>query len=336
MNKPFYIFLFLFTLNLLQSKTCIAQTNLIYNGDFELYDTCPVTISSPSTYQIETCLGWKSPTYATSDYYNSCSTWPVSIPQNTFGYQVPYSGNAYCGILFEYVAPPYGTYGYWFEYIQGNLNSQLKLGYEYEFSCRVVLSDLGWDYALWKFGAVFSPSAISKSDGKPFYGYTPLVINNTNSFITDTINWVEIKGKFISQGNEQFVTLGFFSDTISLDTLRLFNPFAPDPNHFANYYFIDDCRLIETGNIYEYPNIFSPNDDGENDEWNPSLQDGESIDIFNRWGIKVFEVSKMKQTWDGRTTSGIECVDGVYFFVVNNGAKETNNIAKKGFVQLLR
>ena len=80
-----------------------AQSNLIYNGDFELYDTCPTFPSNPTDYQIETCLGWKAPTYATSDYLNSCApSTSVGVPQNGFGYQVPYSGNAYCGVLVQY------------------------------------------------------------------------------------------------------------------------------------------------------------------------------------------------------------------------------------------
>jgi gliding motility-associated-like protein len=337
LNKPFYILFFCFFFVITSAvNLSYAQTNLIYNGDFELYDTCPVTISSPSIYQIETCFGWKSPTYATSDYYNACATWPVSVPNNAFGFQVPYSGNAYCGILFEYSAPPAGTYGYWFEYIQGKLNSQLKYGYEYEFSCKVVLSDRGWDYALWKFGAIFSQSAISKLDAKPFTNMIPQVMNTSNNFITDTLNWVEIKGKFISQGSEDFITLGFFSDTINLDTLRLDKPVPPSPILFQSYYFIDDCHLTETGNVYQYPNVFSPNGDGENDEWNPFLMEGEFIEIYNRWGIKVFDISKKNQTWDGRTSGGQECVNGVYYFVINNSAKEKINVAKKGFIQLLR
>ncbi|MBL0329310.1 MAG: gliding motility-associated C-terminal domain-containing protein [Bacteroidetes bacterium] len=181
----------------------------------------------------------------------------------------------------------------------------------------------------------FSQSAISRPDGKPFIGITPQVLNATNNFITDTLNWVEIKGKFIAQGNEQFVTLGFFSDTSNLDTLRLNNPFPPSPTLFQSYYFIDDCHLTETGQVYQYPNVFSPNGDGVNDEWNPSLFNGESVKIFNRWGIEVFEITGNNQKWDGRTTSGTECVDGIYFYVINNGSKETNTI-KKGFIQLVR
>jgi gliding motility-associated-like protein len=335
LNRPFYIlfFCFFFVITSVVNLS-YAQTNLIYNGDFELYDTCPTSTSSPGDDQIRFCLGWKNPTAATSDYYNGCNSWPVGYPANTFGYQYPYSGNAYCGIFIEYVAPPLSTYGYWFEYVQGNLTSNLKLGFEYEFSCRIVLSDLGWDYAFWKFGAHFSQIPISKLDGKPFTSIIPQVTNTNNNFISDTLNWLEIKGKFIAQGSESYVTIGLFSDTMNLDTLKLVAPFF-DPNHFGAYYYIDACVLTETGNVYQYPNVFTPNGDGNNDEWIPFLTEGESIDIYNRWGIKVFEISKQNQKWDGRTVSGLECVDGVYYFIINSKDEKSNTI-KKGFVQLIR
>ena len=336
-NKPFYILLLVISL-VFQSQSSFAQTNLIYNGDFELYDTCPVSVSTPSSYQLNTCLGWYCPTYATSDYFNTCAFGTtVAIPNGTIGYQWPYSGNAYCGVLIQYYAqsPLPVDNGWWVEYIQSRLISPLKVGYEYEFSCRIVLSDLLHDYAFWKFGASFSQYSISKSDAKPFMNIVPQVMNTANNFITDTLNWVEIKGKFIAQGLEEYITLGFYTDTLYPDTLRQITGLPIDPTNTGGYYFIDATSLIETGNIYEYPNVFSPNGDDINDEWNPSLQGGESVKIFNRWGIEVFEITGKNQKWDGRTTSGTECVDGIYFYVINNGSKETNTI-KKGFIQLLR
>ncbi|MDQ3048331.1 MAG: gliding motility-associated C-terminal domain-containing protein [Bacteroidota bacterium] len=334
MNKPFYILFFgFFLLFQIENECACAQTNLIYNGDFELYDTCPVIVSQPGDPQLETCLGWKIPTYATSDYFNTCALSIVGVPSNTFGYQIPYSGNAYCGAFVQRGGPPVSTYGWWVEYIQSKLVSPLKAGFEYEFSVQVVLSDIN-EYAYWKFGAYFSQSPISRSDAKPFIGVIPQIMNVQNNFITDTLNWVEIKGKFIAQGNENYVTLGFFTDTLMPDTLR-FTSFVVEPNNHVSYYYIDDCSVYETGNIFEYPNVFTPNGDGQNDEWKPFISEEEALDIYDRWGIKVFEITKANQTWDGRTTAGVECVDGVYYFIVKN-KNENSSHTKKGFIQLVR
>ena len=312
-----------------QYKSSFAQTNLIYNGDFELYDTCPISVSTPSSYQLNTCLGWYVPTYATSDYFNTCASGTtVAVPNGTIGYQWPYSGNAYCGVVIQYYAqsPLPVDNGWWVEYIQSRLSSPLKAGYEYEFSCRVVLSDLLHDYAFWKFGASFSQYSITKSDAKPFMNIVPQVMNTPNNFITDTLNWVEIKGKFIAQGAEEYITLGFFIDTLAPDTLRQITGFPIDPTNTGGYYFIDACSLIETGKIYEYPNVFSPNDDGKNDEWNPkNYTDGDVVKIYNRWGVLVEELNSKEDSWDGRTTSGQECSMGTYFFVIINDNESIAN-----------
>ena len=64
-----------------------TQTNLVYNGDFEIYDTCPKNISTPGDLQIEHCLAWTAPTkLGTSDYFNVCNNSTLNkfagVPKN--------------------------------------------------------------------------------------------------------------------------------------------------------------------------------------------------------------------------------------------------------------
>ncbi len=337
-NKPFYIlFSLFFSLSFGEGwGEAHAQTNLIYNGDFELYDTCPVSVSTPSSYQLNTCIGWYSPTYATSDYYNTCAPWPVSVPTNAFGTRSPYSGNAYCGTYNEYCYNPgICNYGWWIEYVQSALIQPLKADYEYTFTVHVAFTNnLGYQYAYSSFGAHFSENSINRIDAKPFSNL-PQVRNNPSNYLTDT-NWVEIKGNFVAQGGEKFVTIGFFVDTTNLDTLL--RPENTDPVaywNFGSYYFIDNCSLLEIG-PFEQPNIFTPNGDGVNDIWKPKNRSDEDIvKIYDRWGLLVYELTAKEQSWDGRTSSGTECVTGVYYFVIiNNNRKETNT--QKGFIQLVR
>ena len=157
-----------------------TQTNLVYNGDFEIFDTCPANYSQPGDYQIEHCLGWYAPTFATPDYYNICATVNVGVPLNGFGFQVPYSGNAYCGILNQNCTQGGSCDGWWIEYLQSKLNTSLVLGKSYEFSCRIVLSNLFYEYSFWKFGAYFTNTNISKLTAKPFTGIVPQIKNRFN------------------------------------------------------------------------------------------------------------------------------------------------------------
>ena len=314
------------------ASTGISQQNLIFNGDFEIYDTCPTSISTPGDYQIEHCTGWYAPTLATPDYFNACASWPVSVPNNTMGDRTPYSGDGYCGLLIEYCFHPNGTcsYGWWIEYIQSEITSELQPGYEYVFSCQISLTNkLFAQIAYSKFGALFTSYPVSRADGKPFED-NPNLFNGSSNFLIDT-NWVEISGVFIAQGGEKFITLGFFVDTLNPDTLaRPENTDEVADWFYSSYYFIDNVSLTETGNILYYPNIFTPNGDGFNDFWAPlTISEDEVINIYNRWGKLIYTIDFLNNKWDGKTKSGDLCSDGVYFFSSSKSIKGTFQLIHK-------
>ncbi len=85
-------------------------------------------------------------------------------------------------------------------------------------------------------------------------------------------------------------------------------------------------------------NVFTPNGDGYNDVFYIQSQGLEELhyDIYNRWGIKVYEAGRIKQGWDGHSTSGIECAEGVYYYVLKAKAKSGTEYNRHGFLQLLR
>lgn len=69
------------------------------------------------------------------------------------------------------------------------------------------------------------------------------------------------------------------------------------------------------------PNVFSPNNDGLNDEFRiNSASDFNhcfSIKIFDRWGIELFSSDNMLYAWDGRTPAGLKASPGTYFYIVS-------------------
>ena len=329
MNKPFYILFFVLILSVFQYKYSTAQTNLVYNGDFELFSTCP-----SGTGGLSDCTGWLNPTTATPDYFNACAGASiVGIPNNAGGSQNAFSGDGYAGfIAFEYVP---GPTSWWFEYIQGEFIQPLLAGHKYELTFYVSCGEGYADIAISKIGAYSSVLPISRTDSNPFL-LIPQVVNS-NGVISDTAGWTKISGTFIASGNEQFITLGYFSDTIITDSLRIqtfsFNPTSTP----RTYYYVDGINVIDVTPEINIPNIFSPNGDGVNDFLDISNFGLSEISfcIFNRWGIKVFETNKVGDKWDGRTTSGISCNDGTYFYVLKAKDDKTN-YDLKGFIQLLR
>ena len=66
------------------------------------------------------------------------------------------------------------------------------------------------------------------------------------------------------------------------------------------------------------PNAFSPNGDGVNDTWaiNGLIKyTGVTINVFNRWGNRVFQSTGGYTPWDG-TVNGIPVSSGTYYAIV--------------------
>jgi gliding motility-associated-like protein len=64
------------------------------------------------------------------------------------------------------------------------------------------------------------------------------------------------------------------------------------------------------------PNVFTPDGDGINDVWyipNSGMKEF-SVEIFDRWGAKVFQTTADEIRWDGRSSSGQLLSDGTYFY----------------------
>jgi gliding motility-associated-like protein len=79
-------------------------------------------------------------------------------------------------------------------------------------------------------------------------------------------------------------------------------------------------------------NAFSPNGDGINDKWFVYDQafclapDGVYVQVYNRYGSKVYENNAYKNTWDG-TYNNKPLPDGTYYaviiFILTDGSKQT-------------
>ncbi len=67
------------------------------------------------------------------------------------------------------------------------------------------------------------------------------------------------------------------------------------------------------------PNVFTPDGDGINDEWYIPNSGMESfrVQIFNRWGTKIFEAESDEIRWDGRSTAGVMMSDGTYYYILD-------------------
>jgi gliding motility-associated-like protein len=85
------------------------------------------------------------------------------------------------------------------------------------------------------------------------------------------------------------------------------------------------------------PNVFSPNGDGYNDFFKAGqtfIYDEFSIDIWNRWGIKVYESVNPYFEWNGNDMNGNQLTDGTYFYVARLKHLENEDL-QKGSVTII-
>ncbi len=117
--------------------------------------------------------------------------------------------------------------------------------------------------------------------------------------------------------------------TILTTTLKI----TPPPN-FPNY-------LVNS-------NVFTPDGDNVNDKYDVSIDPKTKqtftyvktfhIEIFNRWGLKVFESNDVTNQWDGKI-NGSNADEGVYYWMCSfTSSCSANNtpIENTGFVHLFR
>ncbi len=307
------------------SATFHAQSNLVPNGDFEEYHTCP---GLNGHYLYTTCDNWTSPTAASPDYCNACcqeynqlfQTLTYSVPQNSFGYQPAQSGNGYSLIGCQQNTDGSGMY---MEYIQVELKETLKAGIIYE--VRFFVHNPKLD-CINNVGALFTPSELNLNT-QEIIPLEPQVSSDPDIFFCDTTKWYEVKQFYHAVGDEKFLSIGVFKKFPELKMIHI-NGWVPDIPTFWGILYIDNISVSEN---LELANIFTPNKDGVNDTYELDLarMNAKKAVIMNRWGNKIVEEETFLK-WDG-SFQGTDCPDGVYFIKL-----ELEDRTMTGTIQLIR
>jgi len=108
---------------------------------------------------------------------------------------------------------------------------------------------------------------------------------------------------------------------------------------------IEVCVVPEKSTFY-VPNAFTPNGDNANDKFivqGVGVEDY-TIEIFDRWGLLVYESDDMTDGWDGRYPNGNFAPEGVYVYVIrgkifSNDPRinyKQNTLFDKGTITLIR
>lgn len=140
---------------------------------------------------------------------------------------------------------------------------------------------------------------------------------------------------------------------LSLDTSSLANPsHLYDSNNPGTYAVFltttnsfgcteTDRRLIELLEEFSFfiPNTFTPNNDGLNETFQPKGvgfgEKGYIMDIFDRWGTRIYSTTEFKKGWDG-TIKGNPAEDGVYIYKIKVATQGNGKREFVGHINLIR
>ncbi|GAB4250900.1 MAG: hypothetical protein Kow0079_04500 [Vicingaceae bacterium] len=175
---------------------------------------------------------------------------------------------------------------------------------------------------------VNGPTAVISTNPNPPAGTAPLTVNFTNNGVGGTtFNWD------LGNGNSDTTnsTSNTYTNTGSYTVILT----VSDGSCFA----YDTVTVTVEGESWIIiPNVFTPNNDGVNDVFFVDSDNLESLngEIWNRWGQLMFTWNTIKGFWDGRTSAGVECPEGTYYYIIKAKGNDGVEYNEKGSFTLLR
>ncbi|MBI5539903.1 MAG: gliding motility-associated C-terminal domain-containing protein [Bacteroidia bacterium] len=190
-----------------------------------------------------------------------------------------------------------------------------------------------------------SPGLNAHSDCNLFMNH--LVWTNPNHFCTDDVTGYNIYYSSTLTGNMLLIATKNNPNDTTFEDNRI------DSLTLAGCYivtavdsFLNESRLIERMCVdectyYELPNIFTPDENGQNDLFIPGpYKYVEKVDmkIFNRWGKLVYQTSDPDIKWDGRDVDSKKIVSpGVYYYICDVYERRLSGIESRtltGFIEV--
>lgn len=176
-------------------------------------------------------------------------------------------------------------------------------------------------------------SAISNVSSACIHDCIDFTDNSANT--PTSWNWYFFGGNPSTSTAQNPTNICYDSTGVFAVALVTSNAFGQDSVYVGNALTIDSCNA--TAASLFIPNVLTPNGDGFNDIF---VIDGSGItalhvQIYNRWGMLIYETNLLREGWDGRTRAGVEVPEGTYFYIVTldlNGTTETH----KGSLSLIR
>lgn len=211
--------------------------NLVYNPGFESDSAAPITTYS-QLHAGQTLLdGWYVPTDGTSDYFNS--------HQSTIkGHPIPKARTGQGRISMIWANSSENSYR---EFITGRLVKPLEKNKKYKISfyiCRYKYAH----YSPMQIGAYFSKDSMIQKNYYANIKVQPQMKIEDYTILDDRKYWHKVEAVFTANGDEKYVTLGNFKQTINDLTspaIKVSNKFTIVATGTYAYCFVDDISVEE-------------------------------------------------------------------------------------------
>jgi outer membrane protein OmpA-like peptidoglycan-associated protein len=285
------------------SLTLHAQdNNLVLNFSFEEYEKCPENYT-PMDNTHKLIPFWTYPTFATPDYFNRCSSGPVTVPANFAGKSEPKTGDAYMGSILS------GTSESYREYFQGELREPMIEGKQYcvTFSYRLAsYSQIAVDQL-----SVFLSEEETLVEGKEALGRKPQIRNKDGLFLDNVEGWKEMCRVHVASGGEKYFIIGNFNNYDNTNYVVVDKTVVNLRDKAYAYYYFDDISIKPLENCNDCPCV---------------QQDFETafIDTFYTGGKDPVTGNVDQIVNDGRISIGIYGGTEPYTVTWSNGATGTS------------
>jgi gliding motility-associated-like protein len=166
----------------------------------------------------------------------------------------------------------------------------------------------------------------------PLFGAAPLPVSFDATATPSASTW---SWDFGDGGSAGAALVDHVFDTPGIYTVVVT---ATDPNGCAGF----DTLIVEVVDTIPsqiiVPNVFSPNNDGQNDAFAVISAGLASLNvlIYDRWCKLIATIAKPDGRWNGRTEDGGEASEGTYFYHLLARGSDGRKFEQQGVITLLR
>jgi gliding motility-associated-like protein len=236
------------------------------------------------------------------------------------------------------------------EYVATSI-APLTVGKTYNMTISVSLANNS-RYATDGLGVFFSTYPINQPHLYTYLPVTPQVDYSNYGVITDTMNWVTLSKTFVADSAYTNLVVGCFKSDYTIK-VKSFAKGVIEDFTLASYYYIsrigipdsmsndttEEITVMPNITMYEFPNGFTPNGDGNNDIFriiaNMNIVFKKySLSIYNRYGQLVFFTEDPADGWNGKFNDVPQDM-GAYFYMAVLTVNDKEEVMK-GDITLIR